>query len=97
MQLRLNSTLRARFGHRVVPVSLAAASSVQEVMNLLQREMPELYGALMDEDGHLQENVAIFHNGRNILLQQGLNTQLSAGDTLDCFPKMGIQRAFASG
>jgi molybdopterin converting factor small subunit len=37
----------------------------------------------------------MLRNGRNIRFQEGLDTPLSATDTINCFPKMGAQRAFA--
>ena len=95
MLIQLNSTLRGHFGRREVPLDLPEGSTVRDALDLLRDTMPELYVALVDQSGQVRDDILMLRNGRNIRFQEGLDTPLSATDTINCFPKMGGQRAFA--
>ena len=95
MLIQLNATLRGRFGLRDVPVDLPEGSTVRDALNLLQASMPDLYAALVDENGQVRDDIFMLRNGRNIRFLEGLDTPLSTNDTINCFPNMGAQRVFA--
>jgi hypothetical protein len=45
----------------------------------------------------LQPNLAIFRDGRSIDFLAGLSTRLDPGQSLDLFPRTGVQRALVNG
>ena len=94
MLIQLNATLRGRFGLRDVPVDLPEGSTVRDALNLLKTSMPDLYAALVDDNGQVRDDILMLRNGRNIRFQDGLETRLSSNDTINCFPNMGAQRVF---
>ena len=95
MRVRLNSTLRGRSGRHELQVDAPEGVKVRELLPLLMARGPELRPLLLDASGQLQPGIVAFLNGRQIMLLQGLDTVVASGDTLDFFPKTGVQRAFA--
>jgi len=95
MLVRLNSTLRGRMGLRAIPVDIQGQTDVRTVLSSAISRHPQLGALLFDENGDLQDTIVIFLNGRKIIMLQGLDTAVGPEDVLDCFPKTGVQRAFA--
>ena len=95
MLVRLNSTLRGRMGLRSIPIDIQGQADVRTVLDSAISRHPQLGVLLFDDSGDLQDNVVIFLNGRKIIMLQGLDTAVGPDDVLDCFPKTGVQRAFA--
>ena len=95
MVVRLNSTLRGRFGRREVVVEVPPGACVRDAVASLALELPDLQSAVVDREGHLQDGIVVFHNGRNIRLLNGLDTPLDPAGFLDLFPKTGAHRTFA--
>lgn len=95
MLVRLNSTLRGRLGLRSIPVDIQGQTDVRTVLEYAVGQHPRLEALLFDDDGELQDTIVVFLNGRKIIMLQGLDTAVDSDGVLDCFPKTGVQRAFA--
>ncbi|MCP4167991.1 MAG: MoaD/ThiS family protein [Chloroflexi bacterium] len=95
MQVRLNSTIRGTMGRRAVLVELEGETDVRSVLEGAAEQVPALGELIYTADGDLQPNLVVFLNGRKIIMLQGLDTPVKPDDTLDLFPKTGLQRAFA--
>lgn len=95
MLVRLNSTLRGQAGIQALVVDLQAGASVRDVLVQAIRQNPVVLAVLTDDRGNVRADIVIFHNGRNIRLQEGMETTMAADGRLDLFPQTGAQRAFA--
>ncbi len=94
--VHLNGTLRGAAGLKVVELDSAPDASVADLLALLLADLPVLVPEILDDDGNLRSNIAIFRNGRNIRLLDNLSTPVSPDQTLDFFPKIGAYRVFGS-
>lgn len=92
--VQLNGTLRGAAGVKVVEVDAPADAIVADIIERLVAQMPLLTSEVLDADGNLRGNIAIFRNGRNIRLLDNLQTPVSPDQTLDLFPKIGAYRVF---
>jgi len=64
-----------------------AATCGHALRDLVARE-PRL-ADLLFENGDLRDHLNVFLNGRNVAHLRGLETPLSAGDTVTFFPPIG--------
>lgn len=90
--VRLNGTLRGAAGIKVVEVNVAPDATVADIIARLATDLPVLVPQMLNKDGSLRNNIAVFRNGRNIHLLDGFATPVSPDQTLDFFPKMGVYR-----
>lgn len=94
--VQLNGTLRGAAGMKVVQLDAPPDATVADILALLLANLPVLVPEMLDDDGVLRSNIAIFRNGRNIRLLDNLATPVSPDQTLDFFPKIGAYRVFGS-
>ena len=81
------ASLRKVSGTKTVEFQLAEGTTVSNLLEAVIARFPEMRDGLLDEDGMLDRRAHIFINGRNCpLLMDGLETQLSAEDSIDIFP-----------
>ena len=92
--VQLNGTLRGAAGIKVVEVNVAPDATVADIIARLVADLPVLVPQMLNKDGSLRNNIAVFRNGRNIRLLDGFATPVSPDQTLDFFPKMGVYRVF---
>lgn len=92
--VRLNSTLRGAAGRRTIHLDLPDDATVVAVIERLAADLPALAPQLVNPEGGLRDDIAVFLDGRNIRLLNGLETPVSADHTLDFFPKIGAYRVF---
>ena len=92
--VQLNGTLRGAAGLKVVEVDGAPDATAADIIVLLVADLPVLAPEMLDGDGNLRSNIAIFRNGRNIRLLNNLETPVSPDQTLDLFPKIGAYRGW---
>lgn len=92
--VQLNGTRRGAAGRKVVEVDCMPDATVADIIKQLVADLPVLAPEMLDDDGNLRSNIAIFRNGRNIRLLNNLETPVSPNQTLDFFPKIGAYRVF---
>jgi len=86
MKVRLFATLRQAAGAKEVEVDLEAGETVRHALERLVELRPNLKERIFDEKGGLQRSIIILLKGRNIRLEEGLDTVLGEGDYLALFP-----------
>jgi len=86
MKVRLFATLRQIAEAKEVEVDLEAGETVRHALERLVQLRPNLKDQIFDEEGGLQRSIIILLRGRNIRLEEGLDTVLGEGDYLAIFP-----------
>ena len=66
----------------------AAGGDVGAVLRALADRHPELQSQLFGADGSLNRYVNVYLNDEDVRVLQGLETQVSDGDTLNILPAM---------
>ena len=88
-QLEVNfyASLRKIAKTKTVGFSLPDRLTVQELLEAVIGRYPEMHDKLFERDGELSRRAHICVNGRfSHLLEQGMDTSISASDTVDIFP-----------
>ena len=67
---------------------LAEGESVREVLRQLAQEHPATEGQLFGEEGELNRYVNVYLNDEDVRVLEGLETEVSEGDTLVILPAM---------
>ena len=84
--IKIPPVLRASTGgEKEVP---AEGADVGEVLNALAQAHPETKGQLFGEDGSLNRYVNVYLNDEDVRVLDGLETPVSADDTLVILPAM---------
>ncbi|MDQ2715775.1 MAG: MoaD/ThiS family protein [Chloroflexota bacterium] len=82
--LRLPSTLSAYSGGKSqIPVR---ASTVEQLLEVLQSEHRQVWECLCDEQGHVRDHIKIFVNNKMITGLNGLQTPLKPGQEVIVLP-----------
>ncbi len=90
MQVNFYATLRTSAGGKTVHVALPEPSTAMAVLMAATRDKPALAGEIWGETGRIKDHIHVFVNGRqSSFLPQGLDTPLTAADSLDVFPAVG--------
>ena len=63
-----------------------AASDVQDALDQLERDYPELHVNICDETGKVRQHLNLFVNTEHVRELDGLATKLAAGDVLTILP-----------
>ena len=84
--IRIPPVLRASTGGEK-EVS-AEGSNVDEVLHALAQAHPETKGQLFGDDGSLNRYVNVYLNDEDVRVLEGLETAVSASDTLVILPAM---------
>ena len=87
MKVTFFALLRPITGQNAIDIEPPA--NVRELISLLDARYGKLKDALLDGDGRLTPGVVILVNGVNVHALAGLDTPLSAGDTVSLFPPLG--------
>jgi molybdopterin synthase sulfur carrier subunit len=81
------ATLRAIVGRKTVEIAVPDGADVQELVEAVVGQFPDLGEFLLDADGLVPRGVHVFVNGRGAgYLADGYATRLTADDRLDLFP-----------
>ena len=84
--IKIPPVLRASTGgEKEVP---AEGADVGEVLNALAQAHPETKGQLFGDDGSLNRYVNVYLNDEDVRVLDGLETPVSADDTLVILPAM---------
>lgn len=88
MLINFYAALRKIAGKKTVEVELPAGSTVGQMIEVVLARYPEMREKLLEKDGRIGLHAHVIVNGRDApLLEHKLDTVLSAGDTIDIFPK----------
>ncbi|WP_280535661.1 ubiquitin-like small modifier protein 1 [Halopenitus sp. POP-27] len=85
MEWKLFADLAELAGDRTVTVAADPGDTVEDALDALLAERPDLRNRVL-EDGDLADHINLLRNGRNVLHQDGLATELEDGDELALFP-----------
>jgi len=66
----------------------ASGSNVGEVLRSLAKQHPATESQLFSEDGELNRYVNVYLNDEDVRVLQGLDTEISQGDTVVILPAM---------
>jgi molybdopterin synthase sulfur carrier subunit len=84
IQARIPSALRSHTGGATELE--VQATTVEQVLQALERRYPSLIPLLHDESGALRPRVNIYVNDEHVRFRQGLATPLQEGDTVYVTP-----------
>jgi molybdopterin synthase sulfur carrier subunit len=84
--VRIPPVLRPKAGGE--PEVEAAGGTVGEVLQALTEAHPETSAQLFGDDGELNRYVNVYLNDEDVRVLQGLDTAVSAGDTVVILPAM---------
>lgn len=82
MRVYLYAMLRHIAGSPSVDVPVNMEMTIQDVFTHLIDLTPELKKRLYEEDGSLSPHIIVLINGRNILLENGLETPVNSEDEI---------------
>ncbi len=85
LELRFFATFREAAGGKTVAYEVDDDATVGDVLASLEAEYEGLAGNLL-VDGDLAPQINVLKNGREVLHIDGVDTELSDGDTLSVFP-----------
>jgi molybdopterin synthase sulfur carrier subunit len=81
------ATLRPVVGAKTLDFAVPEGATVRELVGAIVAQHPDLRPMLLNEAGAPTRGVHVFVNGRGAgFLAKGLETPLSADDTVDVFP-----------
>ena len=87
MKVSFYATFRPIVGGKVVEFNLPEAATVQQLIEQIMVQFPDLRQQMLDEAGRLYTHVHIFINGRDVqYLPLAIETPIGAEDKVDIFP-----------
>lgn len=86
MRWKLFADLSEVAGDRTVEVDVEPGDTVDDALSALLSARPALRDRVLDEDGDLREHINVLRNGTDVAGDDGLATELDAGDELALFP-----------
>ena len=90
MRINFYATLRQVAGAKTIEISPANGATVRRLVAEIVERYPAMREHLLNEHGELSQHVHVMVNGRDLpFLEEGKETLLSTGDTLDIFPAVG--------
>ncbi len=90
MKVYFFAMYRQIVGAREVELPVPPGGTVHALIDAIVAQYPGMRPQLLDGDGKLYQHVHIFVNGRDVpFLPAGLDTQVSAEDTVKLFPPVG--------
>ncbi len=85
LELRLFATFREAVGKKTIHREYPDDATVKEVLESLESEFEDLEGRFF-ENGDIKPQINVLKNGREILHLEGLETEVTEGDTISIFP-----------
>ncbi|MFC7079607.1 ubiquitin-like small modifier protein 1 [Halorussus caseinilyticus] len=86
MQWKLFADLAEIAGGKEVEVETGPGETVGAALAALVAEHPALEDRVYDGEGDLRDHINVLRNGTNVHTEDGLDTELDAGDELALFP-----------
>ncbi len=85
LTLKFFATHRETVGQKTIEREYDDDATVGDVLAALEAEFEGFEGEFL-ADGAVREHVRVLKNGSNVVHQEGIDTDLSEGDTLSLFP-----------
>ncbi|WP_134670152.1 ubiquitin-like small modifier protein 1 [Halorussus marinus] len=85
MKWKLFADLAEVTGGKEIAVDAEPGDTVGAALSALVEDHPALEDRIYD-DGDLREHINVLRNGTNVSAEDGLDTELDAGDELALFP-----------
>ena len=90
MKINFYATLRPIVGQKTVELPIEEGDTVQDVLDIIVENYPDLRPELLDENGQLLGHVHLFINGRDApYLDNMMETKINTTDKIDVFPAVG--------
>jgi molybdopterin synthase sulfur carrier subunit len=89
VDVRLFGALRHVAGHASCLVEVGSGDTVQNVLDTLAIQCPELGAKVLSPDGRIQDGINVLVNGRDIRHLGGPDTPVHEGDRVALFPAVG--------
>lgn len=86
IRVRVPTALRPLTGGRPVLEIEAAAVTLAEILDRLDRGYPGLRGRLVDETGDVRPGVNVYVNGEDVRFLAGLATRIDPNDEVSIVP-----------
>ncbi len=86
MEWKLFADLAEVGGDRRITVDADAGATVGDALDALLADRPALRDRVLTDDGDVREHINVLRNGQNVAHEDGLDTELDAGDELAMFP-----------
>ena len=87
LKVNFYAALRKISGAKTVEFSFVEGLTIQKLLEVVVTRYPEMHDKLYERDGKLSRRAHIVINGRySHTLNEGLDSMLSASDTVDIFP-----------
>jgi molybdopterin synthase sulfur carrier subunit len=86
MEWKLFADLAEVGGDRRIEVDVGPGGTVGDALDELLEDRPALRERVMTDDGEVQDHINLLRNGQNVAQDDGLDTELEAGDELAMFP-----------
>ncbi|MFC7131617.1 MULTISPECIES: ubiquitin-like small modifier protein 1 [Salinibaculum] len=82
--MRFFANFREVVGQKTLHREYDDVSTVGDVLRALSEEYPDM--ELFEDDGSLREYLTIMRDGKDIAHIEGMETELSGGETVSVFP-----------
>ena len=89
MEIKVFATLRDVVGGKSIQVDTTQPMRVAELLQQVIAKHPLLRAKLFAPDGGLNPSVHILINGRDVRFLDGVDTVVSASDSVQMFPPVG--------
>ena len=86
MKWKLFADLAEAAGTKEATVDAEPGETVEDALTALLETYPDLRERVFDDEGAVRDHVNLLRNGVNIFNEEGLDTELEAGDELALFP-----------
>jgi len=86
INIRLNLLGVLDLKQNELDLDIAAETTVETLLELIDRHNPGFRAALTGEDGTISRQFVFFINGRNVMQLEGMKTVLAAGDAINVIP-----------
>lgn len=86
MKWKLFADLSEAAGTKEADVAVDPGATVGDALDALVESHPDLRERVLDDEGNLHDHVNLLRNGTNVHNEDGLETEVAAGDELALFP-----------
>ena len=88
MRVKFFATFRQIAGEKEMDIAIAPGDTVREALERLFARLPALRLQILSEAGAVRPATGILVRGRNVRLDDGLDTRLEDGDDMSLFPPL---------
>ncbi|MDG5761670.1 MoaD family protein [Natronococcus sp. A-GB1] len=86
LELRFFATVQEVIGTETMTREFEPGTTVEDVLDGLEAEYPDLKAVLRNEDGDFAHHITILRNGEQVTNLDGFDTELADGDEIAITP-----------